>query len=98
MDIFIKIDEKSYLRALHLRLQFTVIIYNRLINSSQTNVVFSGLPLRAIEDMDCFIFLKQYIPDTKHDFTIKTSTIKTPEKYYMGLSELTFSRLIINEE
>ena len=77
---------------------YFVVIYNRLINSSQTSVVFSGVPLRAIEDMDCFGFLKQYIPNIKHDFTIKTSTIKTPEKYYMGLSELTFSRLIINEE
>ena len=77
---------------------YFVIIYNRLINSSQTSVVFSGVPLRAIEDMDCFGFLKQYIPITKHNFTIKTSTIKTPEKYYMGLSEITFSRLIIDEE
>lgn len=76
---------------------YFVVVYNRLINSSQTSVVFSGVPLKAIEEIDCFSFLKPYVPNLRHNFNIKTAIIKMPAKYYMGISELIFSKLIIEE-
>lgn len=76
---------------------YFIVIYNRLINSSQTEVVFSGVPLNAINEMDCFAFIKTYIPKAKHNFVIDTSTHE-PFGEYLGISEFTSSVLIIKEK
>lgn len=76
--------------------EYFIVVYNRLINSSQTSVVFSGIPLKAIDEIECFNFLKPYVPAKKHNFTIETVHTK-PLGEYLGISEFTFSRLVINE-
>lgn len=75
--------------------QYLVFIYNRLINSTQTEVVFSGIPLEAIETIECFGFLKEFIPTKKHIFNVSTNIVKNVGEYY-GIEEFKQSVLLID--
>lgn len=50
--------------------EYLIFIYNRLVNSSQTSVVYSGVPLKYIDLIDSLHFLSSYIPNEKYNFSI----------------------------
>lgn len=54
--------------------EYLVFIYNRLVNSSQTSIVFSGVPIKYLDLIEPLGFLAQYLPKDKHNFIINERT------------------------
>lgn len=75
---------------------YLVFIYNRLINSTQTYVVFSAIPLAAIEKVERFSFLNDFVPGERHDFCFETE-ISEFDDPYLGKTSLTSTKLIIGK-
>lgn len=62
--------------------EYLVFEYNRLINSTQTSVVFTGVPLKYIELIDELAFLRKYIPNQANKFTIDKSILELPNERF----------------
>ena len=69
--------------------EYLVFIYNRLINSTQTSIVFSGVPIKYLSLIKPLGFLVQYLPKSKHDFIINEN------KYCFDDHSMTFYYLVI---
>ena len=61
---------------------YLIFEYNRSINSTQTSVVFSGVPLKYIGLIDELGFLVKYIPKQTHVFTILEKIYKSEHTHF----------------
>ena len=75
---------------------YLIFVYNRRVYSTQTDVVFSGVPLKAIDELEDFSFLKKHIPPVIHNFTIEKKTYAGNER--CGIDNYIFYYLICFED
>ncbi len=61
---------------------YLVFEYNRLVNSTQTSVVFTGIPLKFISLIKELGFLVPYIPKRTHSFVIVEETHAIADELY----------------
>ncbi len=61
---------------------YLVFEYNRLVNSTQTSVVFTGVPLKFISLIKELGFLVPYIPKRTHSFVIVEETYAIANELY----------------
>ena len=63
--------------------EYLVFEYNRLINSTQTSVVFTGVPLKYIELIDELAFLRNYIPSQANKFIVDKRVLELPNERFV---------------
>lgn len=56
---------------------YLIFEYNRLVNSTQTSVVFTGVPLKYIPLINELDFLNQYVPEKSLDFIVAKKIVES---------------------